>query len=63
MIKSSLVILVQVDIPYQEVHVIKIIMHKRTIIVMEAGRSLDQRVMHTMMQRVIHIIHVHQVDR
>jgi hypothetical protein len=63
MIQSSVDILVRVDIIYLEVHVIRITPHKRTIIVMEDGHFLEQRVMHTMMQPVMDITHVHQVDR
>ncbi len=51
------------DIIYLEVHVIRITPHKRTIIVMEDGLFLEQRVMHIIKRNVMDITHAHPVDR
>lgn len=51
---------VQVDIIYQEAHVIEIIRPQRIIIVQMAGLFQEQPVMHRMVQPVIHITIVHQ---
>lgn len=63
MTKSLLDILARLVIICLDQLVIEIILLKLIITVITAGLFLEQHVMHTMMQPVIHIIHALKVER